>query len=287
MAKICIASIRYYYPNVKIQLIKDESTGQFSSKELETNFNVSILDLGVKNLGMCGAKFHYLYLQQKTKKVLMLDPDIVFVGPFLERIFPVVAANDYVISYEENDLSDEEWVSNTYFNLEALRSVYPSYQYPGYFFNCGQLFLTTGSIGKKYLNEFFNPQEFPYWKNRKLFHLYDQSIYNYLLPTLEAENKLKLGKDKFVVWAGSKNVLDISLLDIGKKSLQIGLIHWAGCLRFTPISRMIRGDILRFFENFYYSQIKRGRVKQPFREFALTLEYYLKQFYYKLKLIGK
>jgi len=283
MAKICVASIRYYYPGVRIELVKDEGNGKFRSKELETNFNVSVVDLKVKNLGMCGAKFHYLYLPQRRKKVLLLDPDIVFIGPFVDRLLPAVAANDYVVSCNENDISDTGWVTRTYFDMEMLRATYPAYKYPGYFFNCGQLFLTTGSIEEKYLDEFFNPHEYPYWKNRDLFHLYDQSIYNYLLPTLEAEKKLKLGKEKFMIWAGDEAVSKIKLADIEQRILQSGLIHWAGCLRFTPASKMIRGDILQFFESFYYSRVKRGRFKQPFRTFILTIEYHLKQVYYKLK----
>jgi 2-polyprenyl-3-methyl-5-hydroxy-6-metoxy-1,4-benzoquinol methylase len=232
---------------------------------------------------MCGAKFHYLYQKQKVKKILMLDADIVFIGPFLERLLPATAANDYVVSFEANDITNKEWVSKTYFNIEALQSAYPRYQYPGFFFNAGQLFLTTGVIDEKCLNEFFDPHNFPFWRNTKLFPLFDQSIYNYLLPTLHAEKKLKLGKDKFMIWAGSETVVQISLQDIREKSLQSGVIHWAGCLRFTPVSKMIRGDILEFFENFYYSKLKFGGAQKVFNKNILVIEYYLKQVYYKLK----
>ncbi|MEO6674184.1 MAG: hypothetical protein ABIN93_12195, partial [Ginsengibacter sp.] len=182
-ARICIASIRYYYPSINIELIKDPGNGQFNSRELEKCFDVKVRDLGIKRLGWSGAKFHYLYQPEKGKKVLILDADIVFIGPFLKRLLPSIESNDYVVSMEKEENPKADWVRKIYFDIEAIQTAYPSYIYPGYFFNAGQIFLTLGSIKEKKLNEFFNVKEYPFWKNKELFPLVDQSVYNYLLPT--------------------------------------------------------------------------------------------------------
>jgi hypothetical protein len=283
LARICIASIRYYYPNINIELIKDPGNGKFNSGELEKYFNVKEVDLNIKKMGWSGAKFHYLYQKQHGKKVLILDADIVYIGPFLERVLPSVASNDYVVSIDNNDISNKEWVRNTYFDIEAIEQAYPAYKYPGYFFNAGQIFLTMGSIDENALNEFFNPGEYPFWQKKELFSMVDQSVYNYLLPALEAEQKIRLGKEKFMIWAKSDEALKMLLKEIEHKTLQSGLIHWAGCIRFTYVPKMVRGDILVFFENYYYSRIKRGGILRVFRKIIPLLDFYLRQLYYKLK----
>jgi len=283
LARICIASIRYYYPAISIELVKDPGNGEFNSGELEKNFNVTKVDLQVKKMGWSGAKFHYLYQKQPGKKVLILDADIVFAGPFLERLLPSIETNDYVVSKEGNNLSDMDYVKQTYFDIESIKKAYPAYKFPGYFFNAGQIFLTQGSIDEEVLNEFFNVNEYPFWRNNELFPLVDQSVYNYLLPTLEAERKLKLGKENFMIWAAGKEALNISLEEIKERSIQSGLIHWAGCFRSGYLSKMLRGDILIFFENYYYSRVKMDKTLSAFRKIIPVSEFYVKQLYHKLK----
>ena len=101
LAKICIASIRYYYPDINIELVKDSENGSFNTSDLEKYFNVQSVDLGIPKMGWGGAKFHYLYQKPASKKILILDADIVFIGPFLERMLPIVGCNDYVVSIEQ------------------------------------------------------------------------------------------------------------------------------------------------------------------------------------------
>ena len=48
-ARICIASIRYWYPEIPIYLIKDEKEGSFDSSFTERVWNVRVLDIPRKN----------------------------------------------------------------------------------------------------------------------------------------------------------------------------------------------------------------------------------------------
>jgi hypothetical protein len=283
LARICIASIRYYYPSINIELIKDPGNGKVNSREVEKYFNVKIVDLKIKKMGWSGAKFHYLYQMPEGKKVLILDPDIVFIGPFLERLLPAIALCEYVVSADENGVPDKHWARITYFDIEAIQKAYPGYEYPGYFFNAGQIFLTTGAIARKDLDEFFNPLEYPFWKKQELFPLVDQSVYNYLLPALEADRKIRVGKEKFMIWGKSKELNSISLADIANKTVQSGLVHWAGCQRFKTVTKMSRGDILNFFEVYYYSKVRMGTTIHKLRKIIPSLDFYIRQLYYNLK----
>ncbi len=281
LAKICIASIRYYYPDINIELVKDNGNGVFNTGDLEKYFNVLVVDLGLPKLGWSGAKFHYLYQKPVGKKILILDADIVFIGPFLERLLPLISINDYVVSSEETAFPNAEWVKNIYFDIDAIKEAYPSYNYPGYFFNAGQIFLTLGAVDKSLLAEFFNPAKYPFWQKSQLFPLVDQSVYNYLLPTLAAAQKIKLGKENFMIWAGGNELLNIALQDVIDKKLEQGLVHWAGCLRFSYVSQMVRGDILIQFEDFYYSRICFGLLKKNTRRVTAFLDFSLRNIYRK------
>lgn len=280
LAKICIASIRYYYPEINIELVKDIGNGRFSTGSLEKYFNVQVTDLGLPKLGWSGAKFHYLYQNVKGKKVLMLDADIVFTGPFLERLLPVVYSNDYVVNIGADDDPNADWIKDVYFDIKAIKTAYPAYIYPGFFFNAGQIFLTVGSIGEDVLNKFFNRDVYPFWLNQQLFPLVDQSVYNYLLPALHAENKIKLGTEKFMLWGNCKEVLELSINDVKEKKLHTGLIHWAGCLRTPYVAKMVRGDILVFFERLYYFKVPNGKIKQHWKN-AIAFTYYSGKKIYK------
>ncbi len=280
LAKICIASIRYYYPDINIELVKDNGNGRFNTGALEKYFNVQVTNLGIPKMGWSGAKFHYLYQNVKGKKVLILDADIVFTGPFLERMLPAIESNDYVVNIEEQNDPDANWIKDIYFDINAIRTTYPAYVYPGFFFNAGQIFLTAGSIEEEVLNKFFNKDVFPFWLNQQLFTLVDQSVYNYLLPTLHAENKIKLGTEKFMLWGNSNEVLDISLNNVKEKKLESGLIHWAGCVRTPYVAKMVRGDILVFFERLYYCKVPNGIIKQHWKN-AIAFTYYSGKKIYK------
>ena len=42
LTKICVASIRHFYPDIEILLVKDELNGKFSTRILERNFKVKV-----------------------------------------------------------------------------------------------------------------------------------------------------------------------------------------------------------------------------------------------------
>jgi hypothetical protein len=57
LTKICIASIRYFYPDVEIFIVKDELNGKFYSRTLEKKFNTKELKLSKKYFGWGGQNF--------------------------------------------------------------------------------------------------------------------------------------------------------------------------------------------------------------------------------------
>jgi len=282
-AKICIASIRYYYPTIPIELVKDNGNGGFNTGELQKYFDVNIVDFGIPRLGWSGAKFHYLYKMPAGKKVLIIDADIVFVGPFLERLQPYYLHNDYVVSPEFESNPYAKWVDDIYFKTSQIEATYPEYKYPGYFFNAGQIFLTGGAIPEAVLNQFFDKEQFPFWKHKHLFPAVDQSVYNYILPTLASKASIQLGLCTFMLWSKSQQTKDLCISKVINKTYTEGLIHWAGDIRRADLRGMSRKDILFFFENFYYIKIPFGNLKLFYLKWLTKMRYLSLQLIYIAK----
>jgi hypothetical protein len=280
---ICIASIRYFYPEIKIYLVKDLINGQFDTYLLEKRLNVELLDFGITKMGWSAAKFHLHYKFPKNHKLLVLDSDIIFVSPFLKSVLEHFDNFDYIINAEYESDPYASWVKDVYFDVKAIEETYPEYKYPGYFFNAGQIFLTTGSVPISIFNLHFDHSAYPYWKNTKLFPLVDQSVYNYLLPTLQRDGSIKLGEFNFMVWANSYAANNIKLIDVLNKTCDKGLIHWAGCTRSPFLSFMLNKEILQYFQNYYYQLTNQNLIQKHFHLTKIKINYFLGKVIRKIK----
>jgi hypothetical protein len=274
LTKICISSIRYFYPDIEILLVKDELNGKFSTKELEKRFQVNIFDCGKRKFGWAAAKTFFLLQANVGKKYLLLDSDIVFIEPFLERLLPKVNFNDIVVSADFYENVYTKHVRETYFDVTEVETFDPTYAYPGFFFNTGQIFITGGAISVEQLFPFFDRSAFPYWKRLDTFPLVDQSLYNYLFPTLTKRNELTLETDKFMIWSESEEAKNITLDKVIARCEHGGLIHWAGARRTPYLKKMSNSSVLEFFEQEYYKNIFLGSWLKFYRTQAHILNGY-------------
>lgn len=285
--RICVASIRYYYPEIAIYLLKDELNGAFSTTEIELNWNVKVFDLHQKKFGWAASKTFFLLQAPVGEQFLILDSDIVFAGPFLERIIENNTSNDIVVSADYCNNPYANWISNIYFDVKAIQNYDSNYHYPGFFFNTGQLFIKGGTVKESDLNGLFDSQNFPYWTNQALFPLVDQSVYNYVFPLLSQSGKLKLGEDQFMIWSDDIRASVITVESLKNRSNLDGLIHWAGSFRNPVITKMKNSQLLFFFEQFYYSRIKGGNLLRHTRKIRPACQLYLGKLYRVIKTLRK
>src|SRR5687767_6536333 len=82
-AKICIASIRYWYADIPIFLIKDEEQGTFDTSYTERMWNVKVLDIPRKRFGWGYGKLETLFLDGK-ETFFVIDADAVLTGPVID-----------------------------------------------------------------------------------------------------------------------------------------------------------------------------------------------------------
>ncbi len=85
MVRTCAASIRHWYPQADICLLRDLGKGDFSTTEIERTLNVRVLSLERKVFGWGFSKLEPLFLPERSK-FLVLDADTVFLGPVLDKL---------------------------------------------------------------------------------------------------------------------------------------------------------------------------------------------------------
>jgi hypothetical protein len=279
LSKICIASIRYFYPENEIYYIKDKLQGDFSISDLEKYWSVKELKYDTSVFGMSGAKmFFYADPVQEDDHYLVLDADIVLLGQL-----PLKDPNaDVIVSVEYEENPYQESIRDLYFDVDKLANV--GYHYPGYFFNAGQIFCKRGFLHhyKDELAKYFDFENFPRWKRLDILPKYDQAFLNMYLPMMEEEGNLSIAKEDFMIWTGWDKVNKWTLDEI-KNGHVPHLLHYAGALRNQYLQKMIRPDILNFFQNFYYSRIPGGKFILIIGQIYYATVYYFRKALLKIR----
>lgn len=278
--RICCASIRYFYPDADIYIIKDNLAGEFSTTEMEQALNVKQLDLGIDKYGWSAAKVHLLASDKfKGQRVFSLDCDIVLAGRFLDDLYQKTEGADFVLDPDYAADTTSKIFKKHYFDIDTIKAIDPDYAYPGYAFNGGQAIVRTGKVSKEMLAPYFDVSTFPFYKRLDIMPQADQSLLNYVLPTLERQGKIKITPVNFMLWSDEDKTKTLSLDKIKEGKEYPYVIHWAGVLRVSHLDVMTRPDILHFFENYYYSKVPFGGIIKRARAVAGVSDYYLRNFY--------
>lgn len=263
--KILVFSIRYFYPSLRIVLLKDYLNGKFSTLELEKRFNIEIANLEKTIFGWSVSKTFYLLSLKKGEKVLLLDSDIIFLDPFIDKLIDKIENYDFVVNADFHDNPYQEWVTYSYFDVKKIENFNNKYYYPGYVFNAGQLFATGGAINLYDLKDNFDAISYPYWINKEIFPLVDQSAYNYIFPQMEREKKIRVAAEQFMLTPDVNKDLLPNIESLKNKNSSVGLLHWAGGYKNINIKKMKYYELLNFFENHYYEGILLGSLKRKKR----------------------
>lgn len=288
-AKICIASIRYYYPSIKIYLFKDRLKGDFNSRGFCRLHNVDEIKTSRRYYGWSAAKLHFLLNNRLPKNVryFCIDADIIFIGKVIDKLQKTTA--QFVVHGHHDADPYKEESRRHYFEIDKIKNIFPNYLFPGYFFNGGHTLITTGIITKELLKDVFNPAVYPFYTNTRLFPTVDQSILNALLPCLQREQRITLASVDFAKWSlsffeGNKN----NSVELFKDGSFEYLVHYAGDKRTCKTEQMKGHQLLSFFKQQYLSKMTiPARVYQRIQDYLCGIEFINKQLYRKNILLMK
>ncbi len=254
LTRICIASIRYFYPDVPIKILAGDILQSGLAEEVKTYWNVDLVDLPTGDYGWGLVKLEPLF-GPAGQRFMVCDVDTVFTGPVLD----VRAMSDAPFFVDDEQLSDADF-KRLYYDWEALARVDPDVQSARRAFNVGQWFGTAGIVQRKefdYLVEWSLPRVL---RQPDVFMGGDQGILNYVILKKEALNGLRIERQTFMRWPAN-GMSDLTPDAIRSGTAPTLVVHWAG-MKAIFLRNMVGGDLLQFFEDYYYTRLRLGRMRR-------------------------
>jgi hypothetical protein len=231
---------------------------------MEKAFGVKNFPTDHQQFGWGWGKFA-LVLNDKRERYLFLDSDVVFLGPVLDELEKF--SEEFVVTgMKENDRFNRT-INGHYIDMKKIESFDPSYQYPGFGFNTGQIVLTSGIITKQDCASVVEFEPKFSSKHPEIFKHADQGVLNYVLVKAAQQGKANIRYADFWIWPGLPEAKSISLEGIRNKKGIPYILHWAG-VKPVDFRRYQRYDILSFYEEFYYSKLPNGKLKKWWNHYS-------------------
>ena len=253
--RICVASIRFFYPDVPIRLLVGGPLQRGLAQELRRYWNVGIAQLS--STGDYGWGFVHLEPLFGTpgEKFLVLDSDTVITGPILDKWRNCAAP--FLVD-DETQL--EVNAAQIYYDWRKVVEIDSRTLEPSFLFNAGQWFGTAGVLSRADFGRWLE------WTMPRrtvpagLFKNGDQGVFNYVLNQKAALEGLKVERQTIMRWPGH-SMDGLSLDAIVRRQAPALVVHWAGMKK--PLLRnMVGGDVLLYFEHLYYSRVGGGTVRR-------------------------
>lgn len=278
LTRICVASIRYFYPDVPIKILAGDILQPGLAEELKKYWNVDVAGLPEGDYGWGLVKLEPLF-GPAGQKFMVCDVDTAFTG----RILDVRAGSDAPFFVDDEQLSDADF-KRLYYDWDALAKLDPDVQSARKAFNVGQWFGTAGIVKREELDpwvEWTLPRRLKY---PEVFMGGDQGVMNYVVLKKEAFDGLKIERHTFMRWPGH-GMDDLTVDRVKKGEAPALVIHWAG-MKAIFLRNMVGGGLLQFFEDFYYTRLPFGRIR---RVLALWLHVWINWYFltsrpYRLRL---
>jgi hypothetical protein len=252
LARICLASVRYFYPRIPLFLMKDETRGAFDTTEVESALEVRTGGLAGRH-GPGMGKLELLF-RPELGRFLYLDADEIMAGPVLDSL-ATLRADLVVVPDGPNRVSPD--IDRLYYDRRLLRELDPDYRLPRFHFNSGQFVARGGAISRDDFRDLVAWGQPSTVRHRHIFRLHEQGLLNYVAHRLAAARRLSLEYAEFMHLARTEYFRTVPLAEVAARRAQPLLFHWAGASR-GFLSAMRRADLLGFFEDHYYSLVPRG-----------------------------
>jgi hypothetical protein len=253
LTRICIASIRYFYPDVPIKLLAGDIIQSGLADEVNRYWNVGLADLPVGDYGWGMVKLEPLF-GPPGQRFMVVDVDTVFTG----KVLDLRAQSDAPFFVDNEQLSEADF-KRLYYDWDKLRDIDPGVQPATKAFNVGQWFGTAGILKREEFDDWVEwtlPRRLRY---PDLFMGGDQGVCNCVVLKKEAFAGLRIERATFMRWPGNGMAdLDVASVETGRAPPLV--IHWAG-MKAIFLRNMVGGDLLRFFEKYYYTRLPAGRLR--------------------------
>lgn len=278
--RICVASIRFFYPEIPIRLLVGGRLQQGLSDELQEYWDVRIAELpAIGDYGWGFVKLEPLF-GRPGETFLVVDSDTVFAGPVLDTWSGCQAP--FLVDEETKSESDTKQL---YYDWQKVRVLDRMACPPRFVFNTGQWFGTAGVLKRDDFTpwlEWTMPRRLRY---PNIFMCGEQGILNYMLNRKTALQLLTVDRRNIMRWpAHSMEGLDVQA--VVSRTAPLRVVHWAGIKRARQRD-MVGADLLAFFEKIYYERFPCGQALRVLAGCRETLSYCLHDLKVRLNLAAR
>ncbi len=263
----CVASIRRWYPQIPISLVKDLICGDYDTRELETYWDVDVWVSARRVHGWGMSKLEPL-MAAAGERIFIIDSDIVFLGPLLDLLQGF--DTDFVV---DGQAERSETVRLHYFDADRLRDFDPDFTFTGMVFGGGHIVATGGLLQRSDFEPLIDFAEPPRLQRPDVFARGEQGVLNYVVQKRVQLGRLTLASTQFAHWAGYLKPRLIRPRQLHAASPHRALMHYAGP-KYTLFSANRNGHLLRHFEAAYYARLPQGRrrrLRERVRRFSDVL----------------
>jgi hypothetical protein len=247
--RICVASIRYFYPDIPIRLLVGGPLERGLTFELARYWNVAPADVAPGVYGWGFVKLEPLFVQS-GERFLVLDSDTALSGRVLTHLSNANAS--FVVDDEQQS---EDRQKMLYYDWTIASDLVPAVAKPRFVFNTGQWFGTGGLLERHDFTPWLRWTMPRTLIDRRQFKQGEQGVLNWVINRRVADGSLEVARRPLLVWPGH-SMQGLTPEAIRNGTAQPRIIHWAGLKRLR-LSDMIGADVLEFFERYYYSGMSR------------------------------
>ena len=251
---MCVASVRFFYPDVCVRLLGGGHLQRGLADELRRYWDVSVADLPERDYGWGFVKLEPLF-RPVAERFLVLDSDTIIAGPVLQ----LAARRDEDFIVDDEDQRPDA-VKSIYFDTTKARQEGKPLNDPAFLFNTGQWFGKTGVVCR---NDFDGLVDWAFPRRLRrpsVFKNGEQGILNYVLNEQWRSGKARIARIPLMRWP-PYGMQQLDAHAISMKASPPLVVHWAGIKKVRQRD-MVGADVLAFFENEYYKRLPAGTSRR-------------------------
>ncbi len=221
----CLASVKYWYPDTEIVIIKNLNNGDFNLDFLKQHYKVSFMYESAYSYGKFYGSLEP-FISGRDERFMILDTDTALTGRIID--FAQTKGEDFVIDYEEQPA---EKIKNLYWDQELAGQYITCYSDLWFTFNNGIMVGTGNKITVPDFMDFmiWEKHKEPVIRNSEAFPTYDQSAINVVINKKFVKKEITVTRQQIMIYppqfSGSESALLTGIKQ--KDQPEYRVIHWA------------------------------------------------------------
>jgi hypothetical protein len=253
---VCLESIRYWYPDIPITVVKNRNEGDFPIDFLAGHFKLSVIDSPAARYGSYFGSLEP-YLTGRSGRFLVMDTDTALTGPVLDFLGSLSA--DFVVDLEEQP---EHKLRALYWNPDGIKDYIPEYSRAWFTFNNGAVCGTGDKVTRADFADFMNWPDGaePSMKDSSVFPMADMTAINVAINRKAVRGEITVDRVALMIYAPfyMESQSDLVRRIADRSGPELRIIHWAD-QKHLPIAKRPLGQVYQFYRSRFFSRLRVAR----------------------------